>query len=175
MARKIASRLPPRYRDASLADFSERISGLILEHLAKPTDGILIWGPVGTGKTHLAAAATRHILETRVNAVFERFAKFYADLRECVRRHLPEDSIFGPMVHAPWLVLDDLGAGSLSDHERRSTLELLDRRLNNLLPTVVTTNWSLTKISEAMDDRIASRLSVFTLIELTGPDVRVRK
>ena len=39
----------------------------------------------------------------------------------------------------------------------------------------VTTNWSLGKVSELMDDRIASRLATFTMIELSGSDLRVRR
>src|SRR5262249_58728642 len=70
------------------------------------------------------------------------------------------------------LILDDLGAGSLSDHERRYTLEVLDRRINHLRPTVVTSNLSLKQISEHMDERIGSRLWSFQLIPFEGPDKR---
>jgi hypothetical protein len=45
--------------------------------------------------------------------------------------------------------------------------------MNRTRPTVVTSNWTLGKISEAMDDRIASRLAPFQLFPLDGPDRRV--
>ena len=64
-----------------------------------------------------------------------------------------------PVERMRFLVLDDLGAGSLSDCERRYTLELIDTRLNKLRPTIVTSNWNLQEIAERMDDRIASRLA----------------
>ena len=75
----------------------------------------------------------------------------------------------------PLLVLDDLGAGSLSDHERRCTLELLERRLNAMRPTVVTTNWTIEQIGKLMDERIASRLSAFAVISFIGKDLRARR
>jgi DNA replication protein DnaC len=78
-----------------------------------------------------------------------------------------------PLLTAPLLALDDVGSGSLSDHERRFTLELLDRRTNALLPTVVTSNWSLQQISDLLDDRISSRLAAFTEVELQGRDRRL--
>lgn len=77
-------------------------------------------------------------------------------------------------LRAPFLVLDDLGSGSLSDHERRNSLEILDQRLNHRLPTVVTTNLELEAIARLMDDRIASRLAAFTHVQLSGVDRRVR-
>ena len=72
-----------------------------------------------------------------------------------------------------FLLLDDLGSGSLSDHERRNTLEILDQRLNRRLPTVVTTNLELDAIARLMDDRIASRLAGFSYFQLSGPDRRL--
>ena len=62
----------------------------------------------------------------------------------------------------------------MSDAERRFTLEILDRRANRLKPTVITSNWSLQEIGEKMDDRIISRLSGFTRLELSGNDRRMR-
>jgi len=79
-----------------------------------------------------------------------------------------------PLEKARYLILDDLGAGSLSDCERRYTLELLDTRLNKMRPTVVTSNWSLQEIAERMDDRIASRLAGFAALELAGNDRRIK-
>jgi DNA replication protein DnaC len=79
-------------------------------------------------------------------------------------------------VRTALLVLDDLGAGSLSDHERRCTLELLDKRLDAMRPTVVTTNWTIEQIGKRMDERIASRLSGFVVMAFTGKDLRaIRK
>lgn len=143
--------------------------------LASPGDGLFITGPVGTGKTHLAAAIVRCRLERGRRAVFYRTAEFFAAIRESYDRNTGERAVVDPLLTTPFLVLDDLGAGSLSDHERRFTLELLDRRGNAFLPTVCTSNWTLAEISQRMDDRIASRLAAFSSIELRGRDRRVHK
>jgi DNA replication protein DnaC len=171
--RKIASRLPSRYLAANLGHFSIETNQAVLRWLACPADGLLITGSVGTGKTHLAAAMSRHLLEAGTDAVFRRWAQFYADMRETYRTNASEASILRPLIGAGFLVMDDLGAGSLTDHERRSTLELM--RQNENRPTIVTTNWNVAKISQVMDDRIASRLAGFTCLELLGRDLRTRQ
>ena len=172
--RRIAANLPARYRNANLADFSKQMGRLATAWLAKPTDGLFIAGPVGAGKTHLAAAVFRDRAERRIGVTFRRCADFFRDLRETYRANWSEETVLEPLDQVRFLILDDLGAGSLSDHERRFTLELLDRRLNAVRPTLVTSNWNLEQIAERMDDRIASRLSSFTAIELTGEDRRLR-
>jgi len=83
-----------------------------------------------------------------------------------------EEEVTREYVRPALLVLDDLGAGSLSDHERRCTLELLDKRLDAMCPTVVTTNWTIKQIGPRMDERIASRLSGFMVMAFTGKDRR---
>lgn len=174
--RKIRSVLPPRYHKATLADLSETVYHLVETWLLAPTDGLFITGPSGTGKTHLAAGIVRFRLERRLDTQLKRLAEFYLALRTSFNSQLEnETQIMDKLIACRFLVLDDLGSGSLSDHERRSTLELLDRRLNALRPTVVTSNWSLEEISRQMDDRIASRLAGFTAIELGGKDRRLSR
>lgn len=174
--RKIASLLPERYRKASLEDFHGDTLTTTVVWLRKPTDGLFITGPVGTGKTHLVAAIVKHLTESSIDATFKRCAQFYADVREMFRmENYSQNSVLGPLERTRFLALDDLGAGSLSDSERRYTLEILDRRLNKVRPTMVTSNWRLGDIAEKMDDRIASRLAGFTGIELAGEDWRLRR
>ena len=171
--RKIQSRLPLHYLRAKLTDFPEEIARLVTNSLAAPVSGLLIMGPTGTGKTHLAAAICRDLMERGQEVRFVTCERYYSDLRESYRDASSEDAVIGPLELGPLLVLDDLGAGSLSDHERRSTLALLTRRINANRPTIVTTNWPLQKIEQFMDDRIASRLAGFRKIELVGTDQRL--
>jgi DNA replication protein DnaC len=173
--RMIESRLPKHYLNARMSDFSAEIRELVTASRTEPAFSLLLTGPVGSGKTHLAAAICRHLIENGRNARFAICERYYSDLRESYRAGNSEEAVIAPLERVTFLVLDDLGAGSLSDHERRSTLTLLSRRLNAKLTTIVTTNWSLPKIAERMDDRIASRLAAFRAIELVGSDRRLNR
>jgi len=141
--------------------------------LSQMGDGLLLGGPVGTGKSWAAAAIARERLSKNQGATFKRCAELYAALRDGYRLDLSEGTVLHDYFASRLLILDDLGAGALTDHERRFSLEILDRRLNACVPTVVTTNWTLDEIAQRIDDRIASRLAQFTLIKLSGPDLRI--
>src|SRR6266446_4789855 len=173
--RKIHAALPERYWPAKLDDFSGTAYELVMDWLFNPSDGLFITGPCGTGKTHLGAAIVRQFITKGVNVKMARCADFYRDVREMFKGESQggESAIMSPLEKARYLILDDLGAGSLSDCERRYSLELLDVRLNKLRPTIVTSNWSVQEISERMGDRIASRLAGFAQLELAGKDKRL--
>lgn len=174
--------LPPRYHTATLGDFPA-LGAQVLGWIAKPGDGLLLMGAVGAGKTHMAAAIVRHLVESGHGARFTRAADFYSMIRDTYTkredppsgRWLTERELIHRETTVDYLVLDDLGSGNLSDHERRCTLELIDQRVNDLLPTIVTSNWSLKDISEKLDERVASRLGTFKVIAFKGEDKRTPK
>ena len=172
--RRIRAILPERFHRASLRDFQGERLETAEAWLRNPTNGLFIPGEPGTGKTYLAAAIVRALVESRRQVQFRRAAQFFFEIRQAFHNNSSESLILDPLTSVRVLVLDDLGAGSLSDFERRSTLELLDCRWNALRPTIVTSNWTLQKISDLMDDRIASRLASFTTLKLVGEDWRVR-
>lgn len=171
--RRIAHELPARYQGAQVHHFAAPVRNEVLRWIADPTDGLFLTGGTGTGKTHLAAGIVRERIMQGKKAIFRRCADLYAVLREAYRTNASEESVLRDYLKAPLVVLDDLGSGSLSDHERRATLEVIDQRLNYLRPTIVTSNWDLERISIQLDDRIASRLCGFRLIELNGTDQRL--
>jgi DNA replication protein DnaC len=172
---KIKIALPGRYQDARLDDFSAGVRNPVTAWLDRPTDGLFVSGNCGTGKTHLGAAIARHLISKSIPVKFLRCADLFRDIREMFKSNSPyaESELMTPLEKCRVLILDDLGAGSLSDCERRYSLELIDARLSKVRPTIVTSNWNLEQIEKLMDDRIASRLSGFALLELVGKDRRI--
>lgn len=159
--RKIAAALPQRYRRARLSDFPDQIVQGVMAWFAKPGDSLLLCGPAGTGKSHMAAAITRACIEIGRPITFRRAADLFQAIRQTYDQGFTEEGVLGEYAKARLLVLDDLGAGALTDFERRYTLEVLDRRPNALLPTIVTTNWTLPQIRGA--DGRTHRIAAFEL------------
>jgi chromosomal replication initiation ATPase DnaA len=172
--RRVTARLPPDYRLASLLDVPPAVQNFVLDWFAKPGQGLFIVGPTGRGKTHLAAAIVRTLVMLQYEAFFLRCADLYADLRETYQTDTSERAVYARYSKYRYLVLDDIGAGGLSDFQRYSVTEFLDQRINRRAPTIVTSNWGLEQIAEKMDERIASRISSFACLELTGEDRRPR-
>jgi hypothetical protein len=170
--RRLAACLPEKYRPARLKDFNNSIRSFVKSWLARPTAGLFIFGSVGTGKTYLTAAILRALLKAQADVTFQRAAQFFADLQESYRANTSSEAIVEGLERPLFLILDDVGSGALSDHERRFTLELIERRINRNRPTILTSNWSRQEIGEKMDARISSRLALFTELELSGADLR---
>jgi DNA replication protein DnaC len=171
---RIATRLPKLYQNACLTDFKAATIQRVGEFVGHRTSlGLMISGHAGVGKTHLAAAIARALIEARMDVLFLEVTKLFSDLRAAIQRGESEEGLLSRYIEVPWLVLDDLGAGSFSDFERRVLLDLLNRRGNERRKTIVTSNLELSEIAEKLDERVASRLSAFDHLGAQGKDRRV--
>jgi DNA replication protein DnaC len=172
---RIYANIPPRFKNAKLSDFT-RIDP-ILEWIKNPANFLLITGPCGTGKTHLACAIT---IELRKKAIQTRFV-VSANLFLAIRRSfnnrdyavLSEYDIVDSMVSPPVLVCDDIGVQKQSEFVIETWYTIIDSRYRDCKPTVFTSNLSLKEISLCLSDRVASRLASGVQMNLHGKDRRV--
>lgn len=72
------------------------------------------------------------------------------------------------------LIVDDLGAEKQSDWSMGVLYLILNRRIDNLRPTIVTSNLTLREI-DAIDPRLASRIGSMRCVEMKGRDRRLAK
>ena len=62
------------------------------------------------------------------------------------------------------LILDDLGAEKPSDWVKEQLYVIINRRYENMLPTIITTNCTMNELKDRIGERTASRI-----IEMTTP------
>lgn len=148
---------------------------------------MLLYGPTGSGKTWQAYGALRFIVESVAarGHVMTWRATTQPSLSDALRPK-PDDShayALDPLIDADLLLLDDLGAGKQTEWTTDALYRLVDTRWARQRPTIYTTNLParghtdsngayVPSLTEAVGDRIVSRLADSTRVALTGKDRR---
>jgi DNA replication protein DnaC len=129
---------------------------------ADPQGWLVLSGPHGVGKTHLAASIANVHLEAGNPVFFSIVPDLLDHLRAAFAptSEVPYDALFDRIREAGLLVLDDLGAENSTAWATEKLFQLINYRYNYRMPTVITTN---TRLITQMDERIRSRLSDISL------------
>ncbi|MHB1651973.1 MAG: ATP-binding protein [Desulfitobacteriaceae bacterium] len=141
--------------------------------------GLLLTGPVGSGKTFLAAAMANALTEQGRQVLFLVVPDLLDELRATYDRktETTELDLLDTARGIPILILDDLGAHNYTDWTRNRLYSIINYRLNEQLPTVITSNLTLQEMEEYLGERTTSRLvQMSRVFRLTcEQDIRLSK
>lgn len=133
---------------------------------------LLIQGPFGCGKTHLAAAIANKAVTEGTPTLFLTVPDLLDTLRYSYSsQDTSFEQRFEQVRQAPLLILDDFGTQNATDWACEKLFQILNFRYINKLPMVITTNLSMQEI----EGRIRSRLSdpdIVAHIFIQAPDYR---
>jgi DNA replication protein DnaC len=173
------SNIPNRYLNANLYNYqideeneqiADRMKQLLDDVVNVIDEGrnFIFRGVVpGTGKTYHGIMVLNHFiyktcLTSRMD--FENPLAYYigfSDLMDKLRYYRDDEEIdllVEKIKNVPVLMLDDVGAGTVSDYMKEQTYLIVNHRYNNGLSTIYTTNFTKQQLLERLNSRILSRM-----------------
>lgn len=177
--------IPLRFKSAKYNDVPESIRNLF-DKVQETRRGVYIHGAVGTGKTHIAYAIHKHfsspvsVGENNENeimvpkGIFVNASELFAEMKRDIDRKDKQEPMTRLLETRKLIFIDDIGAEKLSEWVAAEFYLLLNHRYNEMLPTVFTSNLTLSGLAERLGDRTVSRIAgMCDVVKLEGADRRL--
>ena len=194
------ARIPPRFRGCDFHNyypkggdsqyFAHSFASKLVDEYPAIEAGLLFMGPVGVGKTHLAIAVLKDLIEKKgVTCLFYESGSLLKAIQDSYNpiSQTSETRVLAPVYQAEVLVLDELGASVPTNWVRDTLYQIINTRYNNKKLTIFTTNYlddpraPAEENSEATDTKRRSRTfaaeriqEMTTLEERIGTPLRSR-
>ena len=145
--------IPKRYLHCTLANFAAYNESLeqavvkarrVAESFPVTAQGLLLEGPPGVGKTHLAVAVLKQVIQSSgARGLFYDTRDLLRVIRSTYDASIrtTELEILRPVMTAELLVLDDLGAEKTSEWVEETMNLIVNTRYNERRLTIFTTNY----------------------------------
>lgn len=172
---------------------NERAIGRVADWSASRDRDLFLFGPTGSGKTHLAIAGAFEALHNgAASALFVRVPALLRQIRDGFGKGQESGAVLARCVSVDVLVLDDIGAEYMTEFAGATIEGLYSERLDAGRRTVLTSNLPLdvpahdlarpvgerwygaTLGAHLGDDRMPSRIAGFAeVLEIAGQDFRL--
>jgi DNA replication protein DnaC len=138
-----------RYRDCTLENFDARrgeqraVVAALREYIAEDSpDGVILFGPVGTGKDHLAFAICRAAIKAGQSVRWVNGQNWFGMVRDAMDTSKSEASLIAELARPEILCLSDPlpPVGALTQHQATMLYRLVDARYSRGVPTICTLN-----------------------------------
>ena len=138
------------------------------------TMNLLLQGGTGLGKTHLSSAIAKEVINAGYAVIYDSAQNVFGEY---------EDNHFGRaktdvkrFENADLLIIDDLGTEMTTQFVCSALYHVVNTRLMESRPTIISTNLPLDRFMETYSERTFSRISSnYTIIKLFGNDIRIQK
>lgn len=170
----IGSGITPRFAECTLDNFvtdlqPEKMRALAIcrvyvdqfEENYRAGRSLILSGNVGTGKTHLASGMVQQVIRKfSATALIVSAAEIIRIAKGAMVRgaDYTERDVISELASLDLLVIDEIGAQKGSEYELGLLHEIIDRRYQLVLPTVVVSNLPANALSQFIGDRALDRL-----------------
>lgn len=177
--------------NASLAQAKVVVKGFARDFPIATEHGLMLMGPCGVGKTHLAVAALAEITLRGHSSLFYDYRELLKQIQDSYNpeSNSTEMSVLEPVLKTEVLLLDDLGSSKPSLWALETVGHILNTRYNEHRVTVLTTNFldnqpttrpagtRSVQNEDSLTDRVGSRIrsrlyEMCRTVEICAPDYR---
>ena len=149
-----------RLRGASFAEYEKTAENVKILRMAKryvenfkdmekKSQGLLLYGSVGTGKSYTAACIANALMEKSTTVIMTSFVKVLSDIGSAQ----DEASYLADLNRPRLLIIDDLGAERSTEYALEKVYNVVDSRVRSDKPMILTTNLTLEEMMESRDIR----------------------
>ena len=157
---KEASMMDKKYREVTFDKYEVREENKKVFEMAKKyadrfqdmykkNQVLLLYGPVGTGKSFTAACIGNYLLDNAKPVIMTSFVKILQDIWENDR----EAEYITILNSASLLIVDDLGTERETDYALEKVYNIIDSRVRANKPMIITSNLELNDMMECEDIR----------------------
>lgn len=143
------------------------------QHFSLANPSLYLYGGAGLGKTHLALAIAREVLQKGYDVVYVSAQSAFDAMEK--ERYAGGDTL-SALENAQLLVLDDLGTECLSPYTASCLYSLVNTRVCRRLPTIYTTNIVRDEdLQRRYTEKLVSRLlGSCEMLAFCGEDIRLQ-
>ncbi|SFD19862.1 ATP-binding protein [Clostridium uliginosum] len=135
---------------------------------------LLFFGNPGSGKTFLSYCLSKAILDKGYLVVYRTSDELIKNLRDV--RFNNDSNLEALLLDCDLLIIDDLGAEHLNEFSITELFNIINKRILIQKKMLISTNFTLPKITKHYSERIASRLiGDFKLCKFYSEDIRIKK
>lgn len=149
------------------------------ERFSSDYKNLLIMGKTGLGKTFLCNSIARKVLDEGFTVIYISAGRMFKTLQDEQFNRSDEEEIetfYDDILTVDLLIIDDLGTEFSTTLVNAQFFNIINERMSNRRPIVISTNLTPDRIKEQYSDRVLSRMTdEFEFLTLTGDDIRIKK
>ena len=147
-------------------------------HFSPAAESLLMIGAPGLGKTHLSLAIGFAVIEKGYNVLYAPYHRLFGRLEDARFGRGEEEyaRVMREILESELLILDDVGTELASSFSASVLYEIINTRMVEGRPTIISTNLTESEITERYRERIHSRLfGAYRKVPFIGEDMRLKK